>query len=219
MVQFNIIRTKRKTLFINDECYGTYYCTNKLTISKCNCFHENKSFPNKCIIKTNSLDDIVKLNDYLNCDLNKYMYLYWKSSTISISDIPSSIIYIQYNGNTNIIWMLPSELIHLIFGGNFNHPVDNLPSTLKILHLGSVFNHPVDNLPVGLEHIIFGDSFNHSVDSLPETLIYIQLPKFYTKDILNLPKSVQQIKLNREYKKTNYVESMKLLENKISWFW
>lgn len=218
MVYTNMIRTRRKTLYINDKCHNKCYCMATFTISTCKCFiNINSSTPNKYLIK--SVPDIpIKLQEHININFDKYTHLYWNSSTIVINNIPINIIYIQYTGQLNIVDYLPSNLKYLSLVGEFNHPIDNLPSTIKFLIFGSKFNHPINNLPFGLEKIWFGSEFTQCVDYLPETLIYIELSSYYPNDISNLPIGIQQIKLDRKYElKNNRIETIKLLENKIIW--
>lgn len=218
MEHTNIIYTKRKILFINNnECHRKYYCVRKFTIPICKCFNVNSSTPNKHLI-ISSPNIPIKLQEHININFNKYTHLYWNSSTMIIVDIPLNIIYIQYKGQLNIINYLPSNLQHLSLGGEFNHPVNNLPSTLKFLRFGKYFNQPVNNLPFGLEKIWFGHYFIQQLDYLPETLIYIELSSHYSNDIMNLPIGIQQILLDKSYEfEYNKFDTIKLLENKIVW--
>lgn len=223
MYHKNSIYSRRKALFIKEECkeyYGRYYCGCKICtipIDECIVVEHNSSKRNKYLIKSNP-DIPIKLQKHTNIKFWKYTYLYWSSSSIIIDDIPKNIICIQYKGILNIVNYLPLNLQNLSLGGYFNHPVDNLPPMLKVLKFGYKFNHPVNNLPCGLEEIWFGHQFNQQLDYLPESIIYIELCANYSNNMTNLPIGIQKIKLDISYQlKENTFETIKLLENKIIW--
>lgn len=214
-----MIRTKNKTIYIDDKCFSR--CGTKYTIPKCICYDVNdiKRTPNRYVVKCNL--ESVLLNDHIISisKLNKITHLYWNSEIIII-DIPITIQYIQHTSSKNIILYLPKDmnLKYLILSSKFNFPVANLPKKILFLHFGMSFNQDVSNLPFGLQKIWFGYNFNQPVDMLPETLIFIEFSSQYNKNILNLPKSIQTIKLNKIYsKQQDKIETIKLFESKIVW--
>lgn len=211
-----MIRTKRKTLYLDDKCINR--CNARFKVKKCTCFDPNKGFNNKFILglKLKSIE----LSDFFELEkkIVKLLHFYWNSKTI-VLDIPHTIKFIQYSSDQNIIPYLPSDLEHLVLGPKFNHPVSNLPIKLKTIKFGASFNQDVSNLPWGLEKIHFSTGkFDYPIDMLPETLVYVELPSNYDKDISNLPNSIEVISLNLYYKsQPDKLNTIKLFENKIVW--